>query len=229
MKHLFISIIIVTAANSLVSCNKNDYKSDGGLHNPKVDMTTYEYLKSKPQFSSLVYLIDRAGLKDSLNGNITFFATTNYGVNDFLAIRKNRRAIELHNENLPYTLDSLPLKEMKDSLKMYLFKGDLGREKLTVEGQFYNPLLTGIPNVRFYVKLRRTTDYGSYIDHVDYVNLTKVIGTRDETEPDPLNVPPLLKDITYDCQTSGILTTTGTIHVISNDQRLFFNTEPLPR
>jgi hypothetical protein len=229
MKHILVSILIIVVAGSMVSCNKNDYKSDGGLHNPKVDMTTYDYLKSKPQFSSLVYLIDRAGLKDSLNGNITFFATTNYGVNDFLAARKNRRAIELNNENISYTLDSLPLKELKDSLKMYLFKGDLGREKLTVQGQFYNPLLTGIPNVRFYVKLRRTFDYSDYIDHVDYVNFTKVIGTLDETEPDQTNIPVLLKDMPYDCQTSGILTTTGIIHVLSNDHRLFFNTEIIPR
>jgi hypothetical protein len=229
MKHILVSILIIAVAGSMVSCNKNDYKSDGGLHNPKVDMTTYEYLKSKPQFSSLVYLIDRAGLKDSLNGNITFFATTNYGVTEFLAARKNRRAIELNNENISYTLDSLPVKELKDSLKMYMFKGDLGREKLTVEGQFYNPLLTGIPNVRFYVKLRRTFDYSDYIDHVDYVNFTKVIGTRDETEADPTTIPDTQKDMGYDCQTSGILTNTGTIHVLSNYHRLFFNTEPLPK
>lgn len=229
MKHFFIYLFVIAAPACLVSCNKNDYKSDGGLHNPKVEMTTYEYLKSKPQFSSLVYLIDRAGLKDTLNSNITFFATTNYGINDFLSARKNRRAVELHNENIIYTLDSLPVKELKDSLKMYMFKGDLGREKLTVEGQFYNPLLTGIPNVRFYVKLRRTRDYGEYIDHVDYVEFTKVVGTLDATEADPQNIPDLLKDVSYDCQTSGILTNTGTIHVLSNYHRLFYNTEPLAK
>jgi hypothetical protein len=229
MKHLFIYLFIIAASASLVSCNKNDYKSDGGLHNPKVEMTTYEYLKSKPQFSSLVYLIERAGLKDTLNSNITFFATTNYGINDFLSARKNRRAVELHNENIIYTLDSLPVKELKDSLKMYMFKGDLGREKLTLEGQFYNPLLTGIPNVRFYVKLRRTRDYSAYIDHVDYVQFTKVVGTLDATEPDQQNIPDLLKDVSYDCQTSGILTNTGTIHVLSNLHRLFYNTEPLAK
>jgi hypothetical protein len=211
-----------------VSCNKNSYKVDGGTHNPKVDMTTYDYLKSKPQFSSLVRLIDRAGLKETVNGDITFFACTNYSVDEFVKARYNRRAIELNNENIIYTLDSLPLQEVKDSLKMYMFIGNLGRDQLTVEGKFYQNLLGPIPNASFYINLRRTQDYGGYIDHVDYIRFTKVIGTRDETERDQSTIPAKDRDMGYDCQTTGIITNTGTIHVMSNFHRLFFNTEPLP-
>jgi hypothetical protein len=215
-------------AGSLVSCNKDSYKVDGGTHNPKVDMTTYDYLKSKPQFSSLVHLIDRAGLKETVNGDITFFACTNYSVDEFVKARYNRRAIELNDENIIYTLDSLPLQEVKDSLKMYMFNGNLGRDQLTVEGKFYQNLLGPIPNASFYINLRRTQDYGGYIDHVDYIRFTKVIGTRDETERDQTSIPAKDKDMGYDCQTTGIITNTGTIHVMSNFHRLFFNTEPLP-
>lgn len=228
MKHIFASLLVLVIAGSLVSCNKDSYKVDGGTHNAKVDMTTYDYLKSKPQFSSLVHLIDRAGLKETVNGNITFFACTNYSVDEFVQARYNRRAIELNNENIIYTLDSLPLQEVKDSLKMYMYNGDLGRDKLTVEGKFYQNLLGTIPNVSFYIKLRRTQDYGSYIDHVDYIRFTKVIGSRDETVLDPSTIPAKDRDMGYDCQTTGIITTTGTIHVLSNYHRLFFNTEPLP-
>lgn len=228
MKNIITSILILVIAGNLVSCNKDSYKNDGGVHNPKVNMTTYDYLKSKPQFSSLVHLIDRAGLKDAVNGNITFFACTNYSVDEFVQARYNRRAIELNDENIKYTLDSLPLQEMKDSLKMYMFNGDLGRDKLTVEGKFYQNLLGTIPNVSFYINLRRTQDYSSYIDHVDYIRFTKVIGTRDQTEPDQTTIPANQKDMGYDCQTTGIITTTGIIHVMSNYHRLFFNTEPLP-
>ena len=192
-------------------------------------MTTYDYLKSKPQFSSLVHLIDRAGLKETINGNITFFACTNYSVDEFVKARYNRRAIELNDENIIYTLDSLPLQEIKDSLKIYMYTGDLGRDKLTVEGKFYTNLLGAIPDVSFYIKLRRTKDYSSYIDHVDYINFTKVIGTRDETVPDQSTIPALEKDMPYDCQTTGIITTTGIIHVLDDFHRLFFNTELLPR
>jgi hypothetical protein len=228
MKNIIVSLLILVMAGSLESCNKNSYKVDGGTHNPKVDMTTYDYLKSKPQFSSLVRLIDRAGLKETVNGDITFFACTNYSVDEFVRARYNRRAIELNDENIIYTLDSLPLQEVKDSLKMYMFNGDLGRDQLTVEGRFYQNLLGPIPNASFYINLRRTQDYGSYIDHVDYIRFTKVIGTRDETERDQTTIPAKDKDMGYDCQTTGIITNTGTIHVMSNYHRLFFNTEPLP-
>jgi hypothetical protein len=228
MKYITISLLILVIAGSLVSCNKDSYKVDGGTHNAKVNMTTYDYLKSKPQFSSLVHLIDRAGLKDAVNGNITFFACTNYSVDEFVKARYNRRAIELNDENIIYTLDSLPLQEVKDSLKMYMFTGDLGRDKLTVEGKYYQNLLGAIPNVSFYIKLRRTQDYGAYLDHVDYINFTKVIGTRDATVADPTTIPDQEKDMSYDCQTTGIITTTGIIHVMSDWHRLFFNTEKLP-
>ncbi len=228
MKNIIVSLLILVVAGSLGSCNKNSYKVDGGTHNPKVDMTTYDYLKSKSQFSSLVHLIDRAGLKETVNGDITFFACTNYSVDEFVRARYNRRAIELNDENIIYTLDSLPLQEVKDSLKMYMFNGDLGRDHLTVEGNFYQNLLGPIPNASFYINLRRTQDYGSYIDHVDYIRFTKVIGTRDETERDQTTIPAKDRDMGYDCQTTGIITNTGTIHVMSNYHRLFFNTEPLP-
>lgn len=224
MKNIIAILLILVTA----SCNKDAYKVDGGVHNPKVDMTTYDYLKSKPQFSSLVHLIDRAGLKETVNGKITFFACTNYSVDEFVRARYNRRAIELNDENISYTLDSLPLQEITDSLKMYMYNGDLGRDQLTVEGKFYPNLLGPIPNVSFYINLRRTQDYGSYIDHVDYIRFTKVIGTRDETVPDQSTIPPLERDMGYDCQTTGIITNTGVIHVMSNFHRLFFNTEQLP-
>jgi hypothetical protein len=228
MKNIFASLFVLVVAANLVSCKKDSYKVDGGTHNPKVNMTTYDFLKSKPQFSSLVHLIDRAGLKETVNGNITFFATTNYGVDEFVKARYNRRAIELNDENIKYTLDSIPVQEVRDSLKMYMYNGDLGRDKLTVEGKYYPNLLGTIPNVSFYIKLRRTQDYGEYIDHVDYINFTKVIGTRDETVLDPSTIPTNQKDMGYDCQTTGIISTTGTIHVLSNNHRLFFNTEKLP-
>lgn len=229
MKNILIAIVGFSLTLSLMSCNKNDYKNDGGVHDANVNMTTYDYLKSNSSFSSLVHLIDRAGLKDVINGkNVTFFATTNYSVDDFVKARYNRRAIELNDENISFTLDSLPVQEMKDSLKMYIYNEDLGRDKLTVDGKFYTPLLGTVSGFSFYIKLRRTQDYGSYIDHVDYVNFTKVIGTRDETVADQNSIPDIEIDKSYDCQTSGIITTTGTIHVISNNHRLFFNTEPMP-
>ena len=211
----------------MTSCKKNGYKNDGGQSNAFVNMTTYDYLRSQPVFDSLVRVIDHAGMKDAVNGDITFFATTNYGVADFVQARKIKRGVELGNENLPYTIDSLPINQMKDSLKIYMFTGKINRDQMTLAGKLYNSVLGAIPNVQFLINLRRTQDYSAYLDHVDYVRFTKVIGTRDDQQPDPTAIPAAEKDMPYDCQTSGIITTTGIVHVLHGNHRLFFNTERL--
>ena len=220
-----IAILLITMG--FASCKKDGYKNDGGQSNPNVNMTTYDYLKSNPLFDSLVRIIDHAGMKDAINGDITFFATTNYGAKDFVTARKVRNGVITGDENRPYTIDSLPVSEMKDSIKMYIYAGKINRAQMTVEGTLYNSALGVIPNIRFLIKLRRTQDYSSYIDHVDYVNFTKVIGTRDDKELDQTTIPQDERDFSYDCQTSGIITTTGIVHVLSGNHRLFFNTEPI--
>jgi hypothetical protein len=208
----------------LVACKKDDYKNDGGVHNPNVNMTTYDYLKSKPgQFSKLVYLIDKTGLKDVVNGNITLFAVTDYGVNDYVLVRRARKVKQTNNENLVYTIDSLPAAEMKDSLRIYMFNGKINRDQMSRDGVLYDGLMGPWTGVKFMIRLRRSNDYSQYLPYVDYVNFTKVNGSRDEEEPDPDNIPKELRDISFDCQTSGIVTTTGIIHVLSGSHVLMFN------
>ena len=210
------------------ACKKNSYVNDGGVSKANVNMTTYDYLKSNPTFSSLAHLIDRAGLKDSVNGNITFFAVTNYGVDEYVSAKKEQRVIALNDENITYTIDSIPVSYFRDSLLTYMFDGKITRDNLTITGKLYNSLLGPIPNVSYEIKLRRVTDqYTSYLDHVDYVNFTKVVGSRDDLVLDPTTIPDAEKDISYDCQTSGIITTTGIVHVLDGYHRLFFNTEKL--
>ncbi len=225
-RYINLTIIIIAVA-CMTSCKKDGYKNDGGKSNAFVNMSTYDFLKSQPVFDSLVKIIDRAGMKDAVNGNITFFATTNYGVADFVQARKIKRGVQLGNENLPYSIDSLPVNEMKDSLKTYMFEGKINRDQMTVTGQLYNSVLGPINNIQFLINLRRTQDYGDYLNKVDYVRFTKVIGTRDDLQPNPASVPAAEKDMPFDCQTSGIITTTGIIHVLSGNHRLFFNTERL--
>lgn len=229
MKQVFLCYTLLSLMTVLLfSCKKDSYKNDGGKQDPHVNMTSYEYLKSKPQFSSLIRLIDRAGLQQTLNGNITFFATTNYGVDEYLSAMKNQRAIELNNENITYTLDSIPLFRL-DSLKTYMFQGKINRSDMSTQGQLYNSLYGTIPGVQFMISLRRSFDYSDYVDHVDYVRFTKVKGSRDDLELYPDQIPQALKDQGTDCQTSGIITTTGIIHVLDGYHRLFFNTDPLPK
>ncbi|MDO6431356.1 hypothetical protein Q4E93_12200 [Flavitalea sp. BT771] len=223
MRNIKISILIVLVA--LTSCKKS-YIDDGGKSNPNVNMSTYDFLKSDTLFADLVHLIDRAGLKATVNGNITFFATTNYGVQNYLKAMKQRRAVELGDENITYTLDSIPLVNL-DSLKTYMFDGKINRDQITVQGKLYNSLFGPIPNVQYLIKMTRTLDYNAYLDHVDYVTYYKVYGSRDDLEPDPSTIPPALIDVGAFCQTSGIVTTTGIVHVLNGYHRLLFNNDVL--
>ncbi|WP_447642541.1 MULTISPECIES: hypothetical protein [Chitinophagaceae] len=208
-------------------CTKEDYKNDGGVSQANVNMTTYDYLKSNVQFSQLVHLIDKAGLQDKFNGSVTLFAVNNYGVDDWVAAKKQKKILETNDENITFTIDSIPVSTYKDSLLMYLFNGKITRDSMTITGKLYNSLLGTIPNVQFLIKLRRSYDYSDYLDYVDYVTFTKVIGTRDDQEDDDVVVPESQKDVAVDVQTSGIITTNGVVHVLSSTHRLFFNTEPM--
>lgn len=220
---IYIAIIVV----ALSACKKDDYKRDGGPSNAYVDMTTYDYLKSNRNFDSLVKVIDKAGLKDIVNGDITFFASTNYSVADYVKAKKNQKAIETGNENFNFGIKDIPSQELSDSLKTYLFAGKINRDQITLGGKLYNSLLGVIPNVQYLIKFRRSYEYGQYINYVDYVTYTKVIGTRDDKEPDVDAIPENQKDKAEDVQTSGIITKTGIVHVLNGNHRLFFNAQPL--
>jgi len=173
-----------------------------------------------------VKLIERAGLKDAVNGSVTFFATTNYGVDEYLRAMKNIRAIELNDENITYTLDSIPLWRL-DSLKTYIFDGKINREQMTVKGKYYPSQFGSITGTQFRINLNRVYQYTSYVDYVDYVVYSKVIGTLDADELDPKKIPPDQVDKGSFCQTSGIITTNGIVHVLDGYHRLFFNNDPI--
>lgn len=226
MQHfLKISIAISLCIVLLFSCKKEDYKNDGGVHDAHVNMSTYDYLRSQKVFDSLVYLIDRAGLKDLVNSDVTFFAVTNYGVSSYVDIRQKRAAEQTGDENIPFNMDSIPVQELKDSLQLYMIKGKINREQMTRTGQLYDCILGNIPNKKLMINLLRTYPYSDYVSYVDMVNYTMVIGGRDDQSPDPDQIPQSEKDNPAVCQTSGIITTTGVVHVLNGYHRLFFNNE----
>ncbi|MEN5086438.1 hypothetical protein MUB18_06660 [Sphingobacterium sp. PCS056] len=210
----------------LTSCKKDDYINDGGIHQAKVNMTTYDFLASHPKFDSLVRIIDRANLKELVNSDITFYATTNWGVAEYVSAKKQQRIAEVGDENISFTIDDIDPKRL-DSLKIYMFKGKVERDKLDINGAYFTNLFGPINGVRFQLGLRRTRDYSSYVDYVDYLYYTKVNGTLDSEEPNPNAIPEAQRDARVDVQTSGIITTTGIIHVLHGGHRLFFNKEKM--
>ncbi len=227
MKNTAIYIVVLGLVWLLSSCEKESYKNDGGPSDAFVNMTTYDFLKSHPKFDSLVRIIDHAGMKDVINGNVTFFVTTNYGIADYVSAKKQQKIIELGNENISFSINDIPAEELRDSLKIYLYDGHINRSNMTTDHDYYTSLAGPIDNVRFRIRLRRTRDFSAYLDYVDYVNFTKVVGSLDEEEPDINAIPDELIDRSVDCQTSGIMTTNGVIHVLQGSHRLFFNAQPM--
>ncbi|MFD2967851.1 hypothetical protein [Sphingobacterium bambusae] len=216
-------ILLMVLAVTAYACQKDDYKKDGGQSDPHVNMTTYDFLKSHGSFDSLVRMIDHAGIKDIVNSDVTFFVTTDYGARDYVAAKKQEKIVQVGNENISFSITDIPAQQLRDSMMMYLFDGDLNRDKLSTENTYYTSKLGNIPDVRFNIKLRRTRDFNTYLDYVDYVNFTKVIKTLDEEEADYNAIPDAELDRSFDCQTSGLITTTGIVHVLDNSHRLFFN------
>lgn len=218
-----ILVICISLLMLIQSCSKDNYIIDGGVSNPKVNMSTYDFLMQHGSFDSLIRIIDHAGIKDIVNSDVTFFATTDYGVRDYVAAKKQQKIIELGDENIKFGIQDIPAKELRDSMMVYLFDGQINRQDLTPDNKYFVSKLGAIPNVRFNIKLRRTRDYSNYLDYVDYLNYTKVIGTLDADEPDYNAIPKEEQDKSFDCQTSGIISTTGVLHVLQNSHRLFFN------
>lgn len=226
MKKLQIVLIsLIVVLFHMVSCESDDYINDGGKSQRYVDMTTYDFLKSHGKFDSLIAIIDQAGLKEMVNApNTTFFACTDYSVAPYVAAKKQKRVVEVGDENIQFGIKNISAQEL-DSLKMYMFEGAFIREFLTRENQYFTSRYGTMNNTRFLIKLRRVTAYSDYLDYVDYVNFTRVRGTLDSELPPGQVILPQEQDQSFDCQTSDIITKNGVVNVLSDNHRLMFNGE----
>lgn len=220
------TILVVSMAVLVLSCRKQNYITGGQLENPKVNMTTYDYLKGNSMhlFDTLILLIDAAGLQDTINqSGITFFAPTDYSIDNYFLARTLQ--IQNINPNAVYTLDTLlkyDLDHVKDSLLMYIVRQPLPYNILTNNGAIYQTALGGDSVV---VSFEQTKDpnlgYSPYVSNVPQVEyFTQLWGTP----PIPLVAPNIPTNVGVHtlCQTSGIQTTTGMLNVLENDHTLFF-------
>jgi len=209
-------LIIGAFAIIFFGCERKDYLIDGGIHNPKVDMTTYDYLKTKRVLDTLLLLIDKAGLKETINGDVTFFAPTDFSVVNYVATKK--ADIQAINPFSNFTLESIPAETLRDSLKMYMIPGKINRDDMTAEGKTYTTLMGN----KVHIALVPVQD--AYTNIVttwpQYVFFTKINGAGLDV---PGTVPPAAElDVKNVCQTSGIITNTGILHVIENSHTMFY-------
>ncbi len=221
MKHIFLkAAAVLMMMYGLSSCKKSAI-IDGGVSNPRVNMTTYDYLKSNSWhlFDTTLILIDKAGMKDIINGDVTFFAPTNYSINKYIATRRD--AARKISEKLDYTLDSL-LKEftpqmLRDSMSRYCFKGKVTRDQMTEVGKSFESLTPGAPLNLYLTKYTFTKD-GLMTTIAYLVSARRVIGDPDVWVDGKLEDPndDDDADIASVCQTSGVLTTNGVVHVMAN-------------
>jgi len=225
MKIFKTSIICFIALMVFYSCKK-DYVIGGSVFNPNVNMTTYDYLKTNHLFDTLVIMIDKTGLKEEVNSSGTFFAVTNYSIKNYVLKKRDQVRFEKDDENYPYTFDSLDFSMLKDSLRAYMFKEKLAIENLQGRGVF----ATANDGEKRLVMGFETNDYtsGIFTTKPKYIYLTKIIATP-ENKPLPTSLEEALlvdddQQLYTLCQTTGIISTTGVLHVLSNNHTFtYFN------
>lgn len=225
MKTLKIFILLMFAASVLFSCKK-EYTKGGSLFNANANMATYDYLKTNHLFDTLVVMIDKMQLKEEVNSSGTFFAMTNYSIHNFVQAKQAQLRVTKNNENLKFTFDSLNFVSLRDSLRAYMFKDKFTLDNLTQTGVY----ASANDGEQRLINKRPTTDYTSSIFTTDprYIYFTKVVPLK-PGGPVPINITGVSQVdpsqlLTTLCQTTGIITTTGIIHVLNNNHTFtYFN------
>ncbi len=225
MKNINKLFLIIPLISLLFYACKKDAVIDGGTSDPHVNMTTYDYLKAHPKglFDTLIMIIDKGEMKDLINGKGTMFAPTDYSVKNFLALRQaQERKID---ERRDFTLDTLfkryTPKMLRDSMSVYLFPDHITRDVLTETGKDFTSKLG---NYKFLISLEKhgNDDYnagGLIPERPSFMYYTRVLGERDVLVSGQIKDPSgnaNLLDQKFICQTTGILTTNGVLHVLVN-------------
>lgn len=220
-------LIIISFAVGLHACNKDDYFVGGSLHDPNVNMNTYDFLKSNDRglFDTLLMVIDSAGLKEKINQtDITFFAPTDYSINNYLSVRA--AAEQEIDPFRKWTIDSLlkyEIQKVRDSLDIYIIPNRLAYADLSQNGAVFQTAKVGASTVISY----ESTDDPALGYNGNSSVLPQVMYYTYLYKP--LAPPIIASEISGTdgartiVQTSGIISTTGNVNVLSNGHILFFS------
>lgn len=226
MKRLIYTILVMIALGTIMySCKKDGYFVGGDLHSPKINMTTYDWLKSNKDgvFDTVIMLIDKAGVKDKINKQgITFFAPTDYDIYNYVQARSI--AMQRIDPEKKWTVDSMikyELPRFADSIDMYIVNQMLPNEILTGDGTKYKNA-TGKDIVVSYEETDDTdlgyNEASSIKPRIVYFSY--LFQALDNNVPASDIALPV--GIRTRVQTSNANTTTGIVHVLNNNHILFF-------
>ncbi len=119
--NIFLLFLSVVTMAGWTSCSK-DYYADGGLSNPYYDGSIYDYLAAKPYyFDTIVYIIDRSGLKEMLETDtVTFFCPTDVSIGEAM---EGLNAFRYRNVEDSVHLEDISPEVWKKFLSMYILEG----------------------------------------------------------------------------------------------------------
>ena len=206
------AMLLVICIGSFTACKKENYLTDGGVHNVNTPLSTYDYLKDNENhlFDTTILLIDHFNLKADVNSAGTFFAFTNYSITLLMASQ--------HVTSLDGLYDSLTTA----FVKQYMFASkDISLANATLSSVAYTNLAgdlapSAIKKIQgtYYVNLVSSAPGFNYFT-LQYVKVNGVIDGSPNAPADDLT------DAAISCQTTGIITSTGTtLHVLANNAQL---------
>lgn len=228
MKKLILYCMVALIATA---CSDDDYIIGGEVNETnQVDQTTFDFLKSFEPTTQTAQLIERAGLVDEVNGEVTVIAPSNYAVNRYLR-RKTHRAQRLDPASAPMTLEDIPTEELQQ-LRMYIVDQKYWRETIP-EGGIILPTHSPGDTVRLTVA-ESTAEPGAAWDGgstpgwgYQYPNFMQTTPKKvfvhfkrgdnwemDANERVAMGYDHPECDQVYQMYISDVLTTTGVVHVI---------------
>lgn len=206
MKQILFFVCIVL---TLYSCSKDDYLVDGGVSDPNVGTTTFEFLASNPQLDTLAILIEKAGLKDKVNGESTLFAPNNLSIREY--VNDRLATLRQADPEAQFTINDIEMDTLTRYMGAYIFPEKIARDVMTKEGEIY----TAVNGDERRISLEPVQNYSELSEPPLYVYYTYKKGDNwDEWNK-------VDDDIKIDVRTSNLVSTNGIIHVLQGTHILF--------
>lgn len=208
-------IICILGIAYFTSCKKSDYLTDGGLSEAKTSLSKYDYLKQNKYhlFDTLIMVIDHYNMKEEVNSARTFFAVTNYSINNYINIKRD--SVRRINENNKYTITDMYNDITADSLRMYILKSRVDLATAPLQATIVSNDANTKAAIQRILQPKIAEAWSS--SPIYYLYYIKVRGTLDAPNATPQPNDPDV-DLKTQCQTTGIEPSSGgMLHVLSNN------------